>query len=164
MESPYIRNRFKIKDEGILRTAARQAGIIFSIKGRREDDTRYVSWEYGLKKIMYGICMSGGEELNDSQDNFVPLDTAEGAEAMERVRLAYFIKMLTQKLAEREQKRTISQWAEYLQLLVEDMIFQAGEKDDEDYTKLVQFTEHMALLEKDAKLVLRYFVIASYKD
>ena len=156
LESPYIRNRFKIKDEEVLRTAARQAGIIFSIKGRREDDTRYVSWEYGLKKIMYGICMSGGEELNDSQDNFIPLDTAEGAEAMERVRLVYFIKMLTQKLAEREQKRTISEWAEYLQLLVDDMIFQAGEKDDEDYTKLVQFTEHMALLEKDANIEISF--------
>ena len=57
LESPYIRTRFKIKDEGNLRTAARQAGIIFSIKGRYEDDTRYISWEYGLKKIMYGICI-----------------------------------------------------------------------------------------------------------
>ena len=156
LESPYIRNRFKIKDEEILRTAARQAGIIFSIKGRKEDDTRYVSWEYGLKKIMYGICMSGGEEFNDLQDDFIPLDSSEGAEAMERVRLVYFIKMLTEKLAEREQNRTISQWAEYLQTLVDDMIFEAGEKDDEDYTKLIQFTEHMALLEKDANIEISF--------
>jgi exodeoxyribonuclease V gamma subunit len=156
LESPYIRNRFKIKDEETLRTAARQAGIIFSIEGRKEDDTRYISWDYGLKKIMYGICMSGAVELNDGHDDFAPLDTAEGAEAMERVRLAYFIKMLTHKLADRKQNRTISQWAEYLQSLVEDMIFQAGEKDDEDYTKLVQFTEYMALLEKNANIEISF--------
>jgi exodeoxyribonuclease V gamma subunit len=156
LESPYIRNRFKIKDEEILRTAAKQAGIIFSIEGRPEDDTRYISWEYGLKKIMYGICMSGGEEFNDLNDHFIPLDTAEGAEAMERVRLVYFIKVLQQKLEDRKQNRTISEWADYLQILVEEMIFEAGEKDDEDYTKLVQFTEHMALLEKDANIEISF--------
>ncbi len=156
LESPYIRNRFKIKDEEALRTAARQAGIIFSMEGRTSDDTRYISWDYGLKKIMYGICMSGEPEIYDGQDAFIPLDTAEGSEAIERVRLLYFVKMLKHKLADRNQMRTISQWAEYLQALVEDMIFQAGEKDDEDYTKLVQFTEHMALLEKDANVEISF--------
>lgn len=156
LESPYIRKRFKIKDEEALRTAARQAGIIFSMEGRTADDTRYVSWDYGLKKIMYGICMSGEQEIHDGQDAFIPLDTAEGSEAIERVRLLYFVKLLRHKLADRNKTRTISEWAEYLQALVEDMIFQAGEKDDEDYTKLVQFTEHMALLEKDANVEISF--------
>ncbi|MFZ9207778.1 MAG: exodeoxyribonuclease V subunit gamma [Sediminibacterium sp.] len=158
LESPYIRNRFKIKDEETLRTAARQAGIIFSMEGRTADDTRYVSWEYGLKKIMYGICMSGDPEINDGQDAFIPLDTAEGSEAIERVRLLYFVKMLKHKLDDRNQTRTISEWDEYLQSFVEDMIFQAGDKDDEDYTKLVQFTEHMAILEKDANVEISFEV------
>ena len=158
LESPYIRTRFKIKDEENLRTAARQAGIIFSFKGRHEDDTRFISWEYGLKKIMYGICMSGDQDVYDGQEQFIPLDTAEGTEAIERVRLMYFVKMLQQKLADRNQNRTISQWAEYLQSLVEDMIFQAGEKEDEDYTKLVQFTEQMSLLEKNANVEISFEV------
>ncbi len=156
LESPYIRNRFKIKDEQILRTAARQAGIIFSLEGRIEDDTRYISWAYGLKKIIYGLCMSGEVEIYDGGDHFIPLDTAEGAEGMERVRLVYFIKVLSKKLDERKQSRTITQWAAYLQELVEDMIFEAGEKEDEDFTKLVQFTEHMALLEKDANIEISF--------
>lgn len=158
LESPYIRNRFKIKDEETLRTAARQAGIIFSVKGRKEDDTRYISWEYGLKKIMYGICMSGGNDYEDGSDEFIPLDNAEGTEAIERVRLMYFIRILQQKLAERSQIRTISEWAVYLQALVEDMVFQAGEKDDDDYTKLVQFTEQMALLDKNANVEISFEV------
>jgi exodeoxyribonuclease V gamma subunit len=156
LESPYIRNRFKIKDEEALRTAARQAGIIFSIEGRVEDDTRYISWDYGLKKIMYGICMSGEEEFFDGEEFFSPIDTAEGAEAIERVRLMYFVKILKQKLDDRNKSRTISGWAEYLQNLVEDMIFQAGEKDDDDYTKLVQFTENMTMLEKDANVEISF--------
>jgi exodeoxyribonuclease V gamma subunit len=158
LESPYIRNRFNIKDEEVLRTAARQAGIIFSMEGRRSDDTRYISWEYGLKKIMYGICMSGEQDVHDGQDGFIPLDTAEGTEAIDRVRLMYFVRMLYKKLIDRSQNRTISEWAVYLQFLVEDMIFQAGEKDDEDYTKLVQFTEQMALLEKNANVEISFEV------
>jgi exodeoxyribonuclease V gamma subunit len=105
---------------------------------------------------MYGFCMSGEQEIHDGQDAFIPLDTAEGSEAIERVRLLYFVKLLRHKLADRNKTRTISEWAEYLQALVEDMIFQAGEKDDEDYTKLVQFTEHMALLEKDANVEISF--------
>ncbi len=158
LESPYIRNRFNIRDEEALRTAARQAGIIFSMEGRKCDDTRYISWEYGLKKIMYGICMSGEPSVHDGHDDFIPLDTTEGAEAIDRVRLMYFVKMLYKKLKDRSQNRTISEWAVYLQFLVEDMIFQAGEKDDEDYTKLVQFTEQMALLEKNANVEISFEV------
>lgn len=156
LESSYIRNRFKIKDEEILRTAARQAGIIFSLEGRKEDDTRYISWDYGLKKIIYGLCMSGEVEMYDGEDYFIPLDTAEGTEGMERVRLAYFIKVLSKKLDERKQNRSITQWAAYLQELVGDMIFEAGEKEDEDFTKLVQFTEQMALLEKNANIEISF--------
>ena len=106
--------------------------------------------------MIYGICMSGEGDYDDGIDQLIPLDNAEGAEAIERVRLMYFVRMLQQKLADRNQSRTISEWADYLQILVEEMIFEAGEKDDEDYTKLVQFTEHMALLEKDANIEISF--------
>jgi exodeoxyribonuclease V gamma subunit len=158
LESPYIRNRFKIKDEETLRIATRQAGIIFGIEGRPEDDTRYISWKYGLKKMIYGICMSGEGDYDDGIDQLIPLDNAEGAEAIERVRLMYFVRMLQQKLADRNQSRTISEWADYLQILVEEMIFEAGEKDDEDYTKLVQFTEQMVLVEKNSDVEISFEV------
>ena len=158
LESPYIRNRFKIKDEEALRTAARQAGIIFGSDGRNEDDTRYISWEYGLKKIMYGLCISGEPDYHDGTEDFIPLDTAEGSEAIDRVRLMYFVRILQQKLLDRNSNRTISEWSAYLQMLVEDMIFQAGEKDDDDFTKLVQFTEHMALVEKNSNIEISFEV------
>jgi len=99
LESPYIRNRFKIKDEEALRTAARQAGIIFGIEGRTEDDTRYISWEYGLKKMIYGICMSRERDYDDGIDQLIPLDNAEGAEAIERVRLMYFVRIASTKIS-----------------------------------------------------------------
>ena len=158
LESPYIKDRFKIKEEETLRSAIKQAGIIFSIDGRTEDDTRYISWNYGLKKIMYGICISGEPDINDGFDNFVPLDSAEGVDTLDRVRLVYFIKILQKKLEERHTDRTISDWAIYLQDLVEDMIFQAGEKDDEDYTNFIRFTENMALLEQGSSLLISYEV------
>jgi exodeoxyribonuclease V gamma subunit len=61
LESPYIRRRFGISDTEDLRDAVRQAGIIYSLEGRVEDETRYISWHHGIKRILYGLCLGGGK-------------------------------------------------------------------------------------------------------
>lgn len=146
LDSPYIRKRFQLMDADYVRTAVRQAGIYFSLEGRTEDDTRYISWAYGLKKILYGVCMSGEEEYNDGIDSFIPLDTSEGAMAMERIKLIHFIKMLEDKIIQRQEPKTIPEWAEYLSECMEDLIFAAGEKEDEDYNTFIHLIEQMAEL------------------
>jgi exodeoxyribonuclease V gamma subunit len=148
LESPYIRSRFQIRDVDLLRTAIRQAGIYFSMEGRTVDDTRYISWGYGLKKILFGICMSGEEDYNDGMEVLTPLDTEEGSSALERVKLIHFINILKDKIYKREKARTISGWAQYLGELMEDMVFQAGEKEDDDYAKFVQIIEKMTVLDE----------------
>lgn len=146
LESPYIRQRFQFTDVDAVRTAVRQAGIYFSQEGRTEDDTRFVSWAYGLKKILYGICMSGEESYSDDTDTFIPLDSSEGAGALERVKLIHFIQVLQDKLEQRDTYRTISGWANYLMDVMDDMIFASGEREDEDYTTFIQLLEQMVLI------------------
>jgi exodeoxyribonuclease V gamma subunit len=146
LESPYMRQRFGISDTDAIRKAVRQAGIVFSMDGREADETRLVSWNYGLKKILYGFCMSGSETFHDGRDELVPLDTDEGASALERIRFIHFVRMLEYKIRARARRRTIAGWADYLRELVDDMVFQAGERDDEDYPVFIRLLDRMTKL------------------
>ncbi|MFN5931698.1 MAG: exodeoxyribonuclease V subunit gamma, partial [Sphingobacteriales bacterium] len=158
LESPYIRKRFQILDVEAIRSAIRQAGIYFSMDGRTEDDTRYISWSFGLKKLLYGICMSGEEEYTDGIDHFIPLDTSEGALALERVKLVHFINILEDKLQKRADVKTISGWADYLMEVMEDLIFASGERDDDDYATFVGLLEQMVELNEAAPMEVSFDV------
>ena len=158
LESPYIKKRFGITDTDALRTAVRQAGIIYSMEGRQADDTRYVSWNYGLKKILFGLCMSGSEEYTDGSETIVPLDTDEGASALERVRLINFIRILHDRIEARKTPRTIAGWAAYLRELMEDMVFQAGIQEDEDHPRFINLIEQLSTLDEALPLEVDFDV------
>jgi exodeoxyribonuclease V gamma subunit len=148
LESSYIRSRFGIRDTDDLREAVRQAGIIFSLDGRRHDDTRRISWRHGLKRILYGLCIGGGLLYDDGVDELLSLDSAEGASATDRVRFIHFLHMLEAMLEERRKPRSIAGWSEYLRRLLEEMVFEAGARDDEDYAHFVTLLEEMSTLDK----------------
>lgn len=158
LESPYIRKRFQISDVEAVRTTVRQAGIYYSMEGRLDDDTRYISWEYGLKKVLYGICMSGDQEMTEGGDAFIPLDTAEGASAVERIRLIHFISLLKDKLLERKRYRSIAEWADYLTDVMEELIFESGEQEDNDYGKFVELLEKLVALNATANIHVSFEV------
>lgn len=158
LESSYIRSRFGIRDTDDLRDAVRQAGIIFSLDGRRHDDTRRISWRYGLKRILYGLCIGGGLPYDDGVDDFLPLDSAEGASATDRVRFLHFLRMLEAMLEERRRPRSIGGWSEYLRRLLEEMVFEAGARDDEDYAHFVTLLEEMSTLDQGVEVEVGFEV------
>lgn len=147
LESPFIRNRFGITNTDALRTALRQAGIRYSVEGRVEDETRFVSWAYGLKRILYGICMSGEPQFDDGEDVSIPLDTDEGASAFERVRFIHFVNTLVEKLEKRNESRTIGEWAAYLNEIMNDLLFSSGDEDNGDYAQFMNLIDEMGELQ-----------------
>jgi exodeoxyribonuclease V gamma subunit len=147
LESSYVRSRFGIRDTDDIRDAVRQAGIIYSLDGRREDDTRRISWRHGLKRILHGLCIGGGLLYDDGIDEFLPLDSAEGSSATDRIRFIHFLHMLEAMLEERRRPRTIAGWAEYLRRLLEEMVFEAGARDDEDHAHFVTLLDEMSTID-----------------
>lgn len=158
LESPYIRSRFGISDTEDLRDAVRQAGIIYSLEGREEDETRYISWHHGIKRILYGLCLGGGESFDDGREDLLPLDSAEGAGASDRIRFVHFLNMLEQMLEDRKTPRTIAGWAEYLRRLLEEMVFEAGARDDEDHPHFITLIEEMSMLDELVKVEVSFEV------
>jgi exodeoxyribonuclease V gamma subunit len=147
MESKYIRDRFSIKDISMIRKVVDAANIRFGLDGEHDNDTRLVSWHYGLKRIMYGLCISGEPLLELGNEVLIPLDFIEGGDSDDVVHFCYFMQVLEIIIKQRSTPKSIAQWGAYMQEFVERLVFQAGEKEDEDYHQLINYLEKIILLE-----------------
>jgi exodeoxyribonuclease V gamma subunit len=141
LDSVYIRKRFGLYNLALLRRTAHKANIRFGFEGEREDDTVYVSWKYGIQRIMYGICMSGSEEYGVGDESLYPLDAPEGEDALELVRFTHFVQVLMDAVKERRSARTIAEWVEYVERLMYNLLYEPGEDTDEDYNLLLKQLE-----------------------
>lgn len=137
----YIRKRFGITDLALIRKVVDSANIRFGVDGDLLDDSVYVSWNYGLQRIIYGICMSGDEEYFTENSSLYPLDIVEGAQSYEVIRFVHFVQVLISSVTEREKNRTISDWVKYVEKLLVDLVFDPGENADDDYAMLLKQLE-----------------------
>ncbi|HEX7367278.1 MAG TPA: exodeoxyribonuclease V subunit gamma [Pelobium sp.] len=137
----YIRKRFGISDLALIRKVVDKANIRFGAEGDLEDDSVFVSWNYGLQRIIYGICMSGEEEYFTETNSIYPLDMVEGAASNEIVRFVHFAQVLISSVSEREKSRNISDWVKYVEHILVNLIFDPGENADEDYAVLLNQLE-----------------------
>jgi len=141
LDFSFIRERFGITDIPLVRNVVNEANIRFGIEGNLTDDSFYVSWKYGLKRIMYGICMSGGNEYGHGEESFYPLDIVEGNTSHEVIRFVHFAEIMMEALEERKQAKTIAGWVEYVDRVLHNFVCDKEEITDEDYGVLLNQLE-----------------------
>ena len=138
LEFSVIRDRFGLHDTALIRRLIRDANIRFGLDGDTEDDTRFVSWRYGLQRIVYGVCMQGDDLCTtESGEDLHPLDCVEGGDAETAIRFAYFAEMLMQHLQNRHRARSIAEWVGYVERVISDLIADTGEEIDEELQGLL---------------------------
>lgn len=138
LESPFIRRHFNIVDVNLLRKITDLANIRFGISGDEDDDTVLVSWNYGLDRIIYGLCMNGEEPFIDQDGKeYYPLDIVEGQGAADVIRFCYFVKLIIQTIKDRRAARTLVEWGAYLDNVLQQIVFLADDgENQEDYMRL----------------------------
>lgn len=142
LDSGYIRKRFGITNLPLIRRVVNRAGIRFGMEGDREDDTVYVSWKYGIERIMYSVCISGDEEfISPDGESFYPMDIPEGHDSAEVIRFCHFVQVLMDSIRERERNRRISEWVEYVESVLGNLVFEPADDVDEDYEMLLKQLE-----------------------
>ncbi|MEJ7587966.1 MAG: exodeoxyribonuclease V subunit gamma, partial [Ferruginibacter sp.] len=147
LDSRYIRERFDISGTALIRKAVNLANIRFGIEGSNEDDTVLVSWNNGLQRIIYGLCMSGSAEYNTDGRTIYPLDIAEGADRLDLVRFNHFIEVLKWYVGDRQRKRSLADWGQYIRQLTDNLVFQQETTEvEDDYQRLLQYMEKLNLL------------------
>lgn len=149
LEFSFIRKRFSLSDVTGIRDAVNKANIRFGIENDTENESCFVSWKYGLQRIMYGICMSGEEEYGSGPEGFYPVDIAEGAGADQLIRFMHFVQILMHSLCNRKPERTLQKWSEYTQQVIDNMICEPDETTDEEY-RIIQ--DHLQSYHSDTEL------------
>lgn len=146
LDSNYIRSRFSINNVDLIRQAVDSANIRFGINGKEEDETIYVSWKNGIRRIMYGICMSGEDEYAIDEYLLYPLDIVEGESSFELIRFCHFSEVLISTIEERRLARTVSEWGEYIEQVIDKLICQSEDNSNEDYQLLLSSLEKLYVL------------------
>lgn len=141
LDSAFIRKRFGINDVSLIREVVNKANIRFGIENNKEDESVYVSWTYGLKRIMYGICISGEAEYGEGSESFYPMDIIEGSSSEQLIRFSHFVQVLIDALKEREGARSIKEHVEYVQRLIDNMICEPDITTTDDYLSLIKQLE-----------------------
>ena len=142
LDFSFIRTRFHINDTAQIRDIVDTANIRFGIEGNLSDDSLYVSWKYGLQRIMYGICISGGEEYGDGESSFFPMDNTESSGSWNVIRFVHFVEALIQSLEERRKPKTIEGWVKYVENILNNFVCNIEETNDEDYALLLTQLEN----------------------
>ncbi|MFN3555518.1 MAG: exodeoxyribonuclease V subunit gamma [Bacteroidales bacterium] len=128
LEHNRIRKAFQIQDFAYVRQMADKAGIRFGRENRKEDDTHFVSWKYGLDKIILGYAMLSGEAFED----IFPFQDAEAAGSYDLLRLKAFVDALQNLLDYQQKTLTLTEWRKFfLEEIVEKMVWSnPTSKDD----------------------------------
>jgi exodeoxyribonuclease V gamma subunit len=143
LNTEFIKNRFGITNLDLIRNVVREANIRFGIKGYAKDDTRYVSWRYGLERILLGYAIKGGEEYELEEYSTYPLDVIEGSDAEELLRFKAFVDQLILMIDKRTLDRPLSEWKRYVEELIGNLL-SIDEKSEAEY-KYIQ--KHLLSIE-----------------
>ena len=142
VESKNISQRFGITQSDLIRSAMQAANIRCGTAGEIENDTRLVSWEYGLQRMALGWCISGSPIYNaPSGDTLIPIDIAEGDTIFELVRFHQFASKLLHHIEQRKSTRSIGEWINYVRELIADMLFVNDDQDAGDYHELIAYLD-----------------------
>jgi len=124
LEHKRIKQRFSIYDTDYVRSVVRNSNIRFGRRNNRDYETNYVSWEYGLEKILLGYAMLTDKEFSASDgSSLFPYKDTEASESHDLLRLKAFVHKLEWVFDEKDNQRTMSEWKDFLLLLINDMVW-----------------------------------------
>ncbi|UAY55931.1 exodeoxyribonuclease V subunit gamma [Arachidicoccus terrestris] len=160
LDSSFIRTHRRLSRIDLLRRVLDGAGIRFGINGSYTDDSVYVSWRYGLRRIMFGICMAGEDEVGTGPEGFYPLDLVEGNDSEEVIRFVAFAEDLIEMLEDRKNARTLADWSSFIKDVLERFVLTEQQQGDEEFeylaTLLADYNSAEAFL--DEKLSFSVFM------
>ena len=143
-----IRKHFQIGDIQMIRQVVDDANIRFGIQGERANDSDYVSWRYGLKRMMYGLCMSGDIEYGSGAESFYPIDTVEGYDMQNVIKFVHFVELLIDSIKSRARKRLVAEWVEYTETVISHFLGENEIDDNDNFSILLnQFKRYNTLSE-----------------
>lgn len=155
-----IRNHYGITNIDAVRNIVDVANIRHGINGTTANDSIYVSWKYGLQRIMYGICISGGDRYGEGPESFYPLDITEGSGANDIIHFCYFTETLLHFIEKKNEVLLLHEWAGYVLDIMHHFVFDDEKNDSEEYRLLIKQIENISNIEEHFSQKVSYAVFA----
>ncbi len=123
LECAPIQKSFGFSSElDLLRKAFLEANIRREYKGKEDYETQYVSFSYGLERLIYGFCLGDETPVEIEDRKIHPVDIFEGAMAQDLFRLHHLVEKLQELLEKKQVHRSATDWHELLMQLAEDFL------------------------------------------
>ena len=161
LEFKYIREKFGFdEDLSVVKNAISKASIFHGFEGGKELETNLVSWKYGLKKLIYGVCLEQtSESVNTDDDVFYPVSEFEDSNIFELIRLHTFVEKLHAFVELNKTKRILSEWHKVISSTIDNFLSVATYEP-------TFFDKELAILSTfdklDLKLEVDFSVIRNY--
>ncbi|SFF95758.1 DNA helicase/exodeoxyribonuclease V, gamma subunit [Salegentibacter agarivorans] len=129
VENKWIQEAFGFQDLDKIKLAIDRANIRRTYCGSKEDESHYSSWNYGLKRLIYGYSLGSETEIADPEDEreqMYPVDFAEGSDAQDLFRLYEFVEMLQSLIAEKNKTVTVAKWEAFCLQTAENFLNPEG--------------------------------------
>lgn len=131
LSSKYIAQKFELSHIALIREAVLQAQIRFGFKGFESDDTQFISWQFGLERILLGYAIQGSPKVELASYSTYPLDITEGQSYLELLRFKLFVDRLMELVDQRTADRDLLQWTQYTHSLIDLLLWEDEETEIE---------------------------------
>lgn len=124
LEFKYIREKFGFdEDLSVVKNAISKASIYHGFEGDKDLETNLLSWKYGLKKLIYGVCLEQtSESVNMDGDVFYPISEFEDSNIFELIRLHTFVEKLQAFVELNKTKRILSEWHTVISSTIDEFL------------------------------------------
>ncbi len=113
LEYEPVRRKYGVEDLQALSRIVLESGILNGLKGDKKNDTRLISWEYGLKRLALSYAMTGDEIYGFDGDEFLLMPTVEGSVAADVLRFIALSQDLITFLKGIHGIKTLEGWADF---------------------------------------------------
>jgi exodeoxyribonuclease V gamma subunit len=134
-ENPIVSQTYAIKDHRYVQQLVDQCNIRIGISGSENDHSHYVSWKYGLEKIILSYAMEDQSAFDQGLDTIYAVDGVEGENGREALRFYSFAKDLIQLTLDGQRKRPLKDWKTHIEKII-STLFSLDKADIEEVNYL----------------------------
>lgn len=157
LEEVRIKNQYQVSDCNYLRAVVQKVNIRFGEKNNTEDESQYVSWEYGLDKLILGYAMLTDQEFEGK----LPYRDAEASASYDLFRLKAFYDDLVCLLQIQTEDHTLVEWKRLLfEQVIDKMILRDdfNKVDRDELSSIYKALSFIDRLDMDEKVPFTLFL------
>ena len=143
LEYEAVSRKYGVEDLQTLSNIVLSSGILNGLTGNKENDTRLISWEYGLKRLVLSYAMTGNEVFSFDGDDFLTLPTIEGSIAADVLKFIALSQDLINFLEGIHGEKTLEDWADFVKDNVLKTIFDISDAELRDADQIIGRLEEL---------------------